>query len=228
MLSGISTVWVLGRGRLGSAVVARLVQRGVRVVPEGELQLLCVPDSAIEEVARSIPGGPWVAHMSGATPIDALAPHVDRFSVHPLQTFVEGRGPEQFDGVWAAVCGETDEARSMGRRLAEALGVRPFELDEANRSLYHAGAAVASNYLVTLERAASRLVAGAGAPPEALYPLIRQTVENGFELTGPIARGDRTTVERHRAAIKAHAPELEAMYDALATLTEALTQPRED
>jgi predicted short-subunit dehydrogenase-like oxidoreductase (DUF2520 family) len=165
--------------------------------------------------------------MSGATPLDALAPHVDRFSVHPLQTFVRGRGPEQFDGAWAAVCGETDEARSMGRQLAEALGVRPFELKEANRSLYHAGAAVASNYLVALERAASRLVAAAGAPPEALYPLIRQTVDNGFELTGPIARGDRATVQRHRAAIKAHAPELEAMYDALATLTEALAHSRQ-
>ena len=42
----------------------------------------------------------------------------------------------------------------------------------------------------------------AGAPPEALVPLMGRTIENGFELTGPIARGDWETVERHRAALR--------------------------
>src|SRR5260221_8454066 len=42
----------------------------------------------------------------------------------------------------------------------------------------------------------------AGAPPEALEPLMRRTMENGFELTGPIARGDWSTVDAHRDAIR--------------------------
>src|SRR3954471_13271783 len=84
----VDIVNVIGSGRVGSAVAARLRERGVDVRADGaELVLLCVPDSAIAEVARGIPEGPWVAHVSGATPLAALAPHVRRFSVHPLQTF---------------------------------------------------------------------------------------------------------------------------------------------
>ena len=88
-------------------------------------------------------------------------------------------------------------------------------LDE-NRAAYHAGAAIASNYLVTLRQAAGSLLEAAGAPPEALDPLMRRTIENGFELTGPIQRGDWETVERHLEAIQANRPELEAMYRVLA------------
>jgi predicted short-subunit dehydrogenase-like oxidoreductase (DUF2520 family) len=160
-----------------------------------------------------------VAHVSGATPLSALDPHRRRFGLHPLQTFTRARGPEQLDGAWAAVTAETDEARRKGFELAETLGLRPFELAEAGRPLYHAGAAIASNYLVTLHRAASALFEAAGAPPEALEPLMRRTIENGFDLTGPIARGDWGTVDAHVAAIRARRPELEPMYRALAEAT---------
>jgi predicted short-subunit dehydrogenase-like oxidoreductase (DUF2520 family) len=59
----------------------------------------------------------------------------------------------------------------------------------------------------------------AGAPPDALLPLMRRTMENGFELTGPISRGDWATLDAHLAAIGAHRPELEAVYRALAEAT---------
>ncbi len=217
---GFARIHVLGRGRVGGAVAARLLERGVEVSPaRPDLVLLCVPDRAIREVAAAIPPGPWVAHVSGATPLDALTPHARRFSVHPLQTFTRGRGPEQLDGAWAAVTGEEAEATRHGVWLAQTLGLRPFLLADQSRVLYHAGAAVASNYLVTLYRSAARLLQEAGAPPEALQPLMRRTIDNGFELTGPIARGDWDTVEAHVMAIRRHAPELEAMYRALGDLT---------
>ncbi len=187
-----------------------------------DLVLLCVPDGAIAEVAASVEPGPWVAHVSGATPLAALAPHTRRFSVHPLQTFTRARGPEQLDGAWGAVCAENDEARAAGVELAETLGLRPFELADSARTLYHAGAVFVSNYLVTLHRAASLLFESAGAPPEALEPLLRGTIENGFELTGPISRGDWETVDAHRAAIHAARPELADLYETLAGATLAL------
>jgi len=217
----IESVNVIGaRGRVGGAVSARLVERGVTLRDEGTaLVLLCVPDRAIPEVAAAIEPGPWIAHVSGGTPLAALVPHVRRFSVHPLQTFTHDRGSEQLDGAWAAVSGETAAALAVGTELAETLGLRPFPLDDDRRALYHAGAAVASNYLVTLRRAAGELLAGAGAPDEALDPLMRRVIENGFQLTGPIERGDWETVERHREAIAEHAPHLLAAYDALAQLT---------
>ena len=218
----IESVKVVGAGRVGSAVSARLAERGVALDrDEPELVLLCVPDRAIAEVAAATPAGPWVAHVSGATPLAALDPHERRFSVHPLQTFTRSRGPEQLDGAFAAVTAETDEARAAGFWLARTLGLEPFALADGRRALYHAGAAIASNYLVTLRRAAGDLLEAAGAPPDALDPLMRRTIENGFELTGPIARGDWETVDKHVAAIRAARPELEEMYRILAETTKA-------
>jgi predicted short-subunit dehydrogenase-like oxidoreductase (DUF2520 family) len=214
------SVNVIGRGRVGSALAARLEERGVPVRDDGELALLCVPDAVISSLARGLtPDGGWIGHVSGATPLSALDPHTRRFSVHPLQTFTRGRGPEQLDGAFAAVTAENAEARERGLWLADTLGLTPFELADEARPLYHAGAAIASNYLVTLHRAASELFETAGAPPAALEPLMRRTIENGFELTGPIARGDTQTVETHLRALRARAPRLEPMYRALAEAT---------
>ena len=218
----MNSVNVIGRGRVGSAMAARLEERGVELrADDAELVLLCVPDRAIPAVADAIAPGPWVAHVSGATPLAALEPHSKRFSVHPLQTFTLARGPEQLDGAWAAVTAENIEARSIGWELADILGLRPFDLDDGARTLYHAGCAFASTYLVTLYRIASRLFEGAGAPPEALVPLMQRTIENGFELTGPIERGDWGTIDAHLAALREHRPRLEPVYRALTEATTA-------
>jgi predicted short-subunit dehydrogenase-like oxidoreductase (DUF2520 family) len=215
-----SRVHVMGRGRVGGAVHGRLVERGLAADgPDADLVLLCVPDAAIARVAATIPPGPWIAHVSGATPLSALQDHEHRFSLHPLQTFTHRRGPEQLDGAWAAITGETAGALERGRWLADRLGLRPFDLRDDSRVLYHAGAAMASNFLVTLYRSAARLFEHAGAPAEALVPLMRRTMDNDFELTGPIARGDWSTVDAHLAAIHQTAPDLEALYRALAQVT---------
>ena len=219
----IERAHVIGAGRVGSAIAARLRERGLGLDPKGaELVLLCVPDRAIAEVAAELPAGPWVAHVSGATRLSALDPHVRRFGLHPLQTFTRERGAEQLDGAFAAVTAETAEARDVGVWLARTLGLEPFELADDRRATYHAGAAIASNYLVTLRRAAGSLLEAAGAPPEALDPLMRRTIENGFELTGPISRGDWETVAAHVTAIRAERPALVPMYETLAETTKAL------
>jgi predicted short-subunit dehydrogenase-like oxidoreductase (DUF2520 family) len=216
----IERVNVIGSGRVGSAVSARLSERGV-AVGDGDpnLVLLCVPDTAISDVSRALtPGRAWVGHVSGATPLAALEPHERRFSLHPLQTFDRSGDPAQLDGAWAAITGDDGEALAVARELAETLGLRPFELADADRTLYHAGAVFASNYLVTLQRAAVRL----GVPAEGLEPLMRGTIEHGFDLTGPIARGDWGTVEAHKHAIRMKHPELEHLYDTLAEATVVL------
>ena len=213
----IERVHVIGSGRVGSAVSARLRERGVGVSDDDpDVVLLCVPDTAIADVSRCLaPGRAWVGHVSGATPLAALDPHERRFSLHPLQTFDRSGDPTQFDGAWAAISGETGEALAVARELADALGLQPFELADGDRTLYHAGAVFASNYLVTLERAAARL----GVPAEGLAPLMTRTIENGFDLTGPIARGDWATVEAHKQAIREAHPELEQLYETLAEAT---------
>ena len=218
----IETVNVVGRGRVGSAVAARLEERGVELLEDGaDVVLLCVPDSAIAATVecQTLDVSQWVGHTSGATPLSALGSRERRFGLHPLQTFNRSGDPSQLDGAYAAVTGETDEAREVGRELARLLGLEPFDLDEADRALYHAGAAMASNYLVTLHRAASGLLEDAGAPPAGLEPLMRRVIDNGFELTGPIARGDWETVDRHLDAIRRRKPALEPLYRVLAEAT---------
>jgi predicted short-subunit dehydrogenase-like oxidoreductase (DUF2520 family) len=229
----LEPVSIVGTGRVGSTLAARLRERGVAVLSRAdrgpdlagaELVLLCVPDTAIVEVARRIRTGPWVAHVSGATPLAALEPHTRRFSMHPLQSFSGSRGPEQLDGAWAAVTAESEEARDEGLEFARTLGLEPFVLADRDRPLYHAGAVFASNYLVTLYRAAADLLREAGAPPQALGPLMRGTIDGGFELTGPIARGDWATVEAHLAVIRDRKPELEELYRKLADATEVIAR----
>jgi predicted short-subunit dehydrogenase-like oxidoreductase (DUF2520 family) len=210
-------VTVIGAGRAGSTIAARLRERGVALRDDAELRLLCVPDRVITEVARSIEPGPWVAHVSGGTPLSALDPHTNRFSIHPLQTLTTSRGPEQLDGAWGAVTADDQDGRERAVWLAEMLGLRPFELADDARALYHAGASIASNFLVTLHRAAAELFERAGVPAEALVPLMERTIENGFELTGPIARGDWETVDRHLAALRGS--DLAPLYSALAEAT---------
>ena len=213
-------VHVIGRGRVGSALASRLADRGLSLDErQPDLVVICVPDRAIAEVAAAIAPGPWITHVSGATSLAALDPHTRRFGLHPLQTFTRSRGAEQLDGAWAAVTAETPDAESRGVWLATTLGLRSFVIADRDRVIYHAGAVVASNYLVTLYRAASRLLAEAGAPPEALVPLMRQTIANNFALTGPIERGDTATVEAHIGEITRRVPELAPMYHVLASIT---------
>ncbi len=213
----IESVHVIGSGRVGSAVTARLHERGLAVDGDDpDVVLLCIPDASISAKARDlVPGRGWIGHVSGATPLAALDPHERRFSLHPLQTFDRSGDPTQLDGAWGAICGETEAALALARELAELLGLQPFELADESRTLYHAGAVFASNYLVTLQRAAVRL----GVPSEGLVPLMLRTIENGFDLTGPLARGDWQTVKAHKQAIRAAHPELEHLYETLARAT---------
>jgi predicted short-subunit dehydrogenase-like oxidoreductase (DUF2520 family) len=222
-----TSVCVVGAGRVGSAVAARLAESLPTRLTGRELEtgaadlvVLCVPDRDIPEVAAAIPPGPWIAHTSGSRTLEPLDPHVRRFSLHPLQTFVPGGGPEQLDGAWSAVSGESEEALAAGFELADLLGLRAFELDDEEHALYHAAASMAQGFLVAVHWAAAELFEQAGAPPAALLPLMRRTMDNDFELTGPLTRGDWETVERHLEVIRERRPELEPMYRAL---TEMIT-----
>jgi predicted short-subunit dehydrogenase-like oxidoreductase (DUF2520 family) len=202
------TACVVGAGRVGTALAARLSEhvptrttRHDLEIGDADLVILCVPDRAISEVAQAIPTGPWIAHTSGARSLGELDPHERRFSLHPLQTFTLARGPEQFTGAWAAVSAEGPEALEAAQELARLLGLKAFELEDAQRPLYHAAAIMASPFLVTLHDVAASLMEAAGGPPEALTPLMLRTIENGFQHTGPQVRNDEETLERAGAAV---------------------------
>ncbi|HEU4975907.1 MAG TPA: DUF2520 domain-containing protein [Baekduia sp.] len=231
MLSDLSRCAVVGHGRLGTALAAALRAAGIAVDgPLGRdadaagagLVLLCVPDGEIAAAAACLAPGALVGHCSGATTLEPLAPH-EAFSMHPLMTVTEAGA--RFAGAGAAIAGSTPRALEAARGLALALGMQPFEIPDEDRAAYHAAAAIASNFLVTLQWAAERV---GGVDAALLAPLVRATVDNWAAegpqraLTGPIARGDEGTVARQREAVAERAPELLPLFDALAQATREL------
>jgi len=231
---GSLRIAIVGAGRLGGALAARLRAAGVAVSgPLGrgadgagaEVVLLCVPDGEIAAAAARVAPGPLVGHCSGATGLEQLGAR-GGFSLHPLMT-VSGN-EAALEGATCAVDGSDERARDLARALARALGMRPVELAPEDRAAYHAAASVASNYLVTLEAAAARLAESAGLRRSDLVPLARASVESWARLggaralTGPLARGDEETVARQRAAVAARAPDLLPLFDALAGATRTL------
>ncbi len=231
-----ATISVIGRGRLGFALAAALnagepLGRGSDGAG-ADIVLLCVPDAEIAPAAALVQQGRLVGHCSGATTLAPLAPH-EAFSLHPLMTVASGAGGHaDFSGARCAVAGSTPRALAAAHDLAARLGMIAVEIDDADRAAYHAAASMASNFLITLEGAAERLLATTGAQRELLVPLVRATVENwaalGAEraLTGPIARGDHATVERQRDAVAERAPELLELFDALADATREMAVVR--
>lgn len=241
--------WALvGAGRMGTALGRAMhdaglavdgpLHRGEPVPPATDAVLLCVPDAAIAAAAALVPPQPGrlVGHCSGATSLESLHPH-EAFSLHPLMTVAPAddataltpaaaTGPATaLAGAGAAVAGSTPRARAVARWLAGALGLHAVDVADHDRAAYHAAASIAANFLVTLEGAAERLLATTGVGREAIVPLARQALENwaaagpARALTGPIARGDATTVERQRAAVAERTPELLDVWDALADAT---------
>jgi len=224
---------VVGAGRLGTALAGALRAAGVPISgPHGRgyhgvgdaAVLLCVPDDAISAAVAGIAAGPLLGHCSGVSGLDVLGGR-EGFSVHPLMT-VPREGAD-FRGVWAAVSGSTPYALAAAESLTAALGLRPVRVAEADRAAYHAAAAFAANFLITVESAAAQLMSTAGLDREVLLPLARAALENwgrsgSSALTGPVARGDRRTVARHRDVIASRTPALVALFDALVGATERL------
>jgi predicted short-subunit dehydrogenase-like oxidoreductase (DUF2520 family) len=229
------SVRVVGPGRAGSALstalaavgwsIAEPVRRGgdLTVAAEGvDLLVLATPDVVIAEVARAVTPveGTVVAHLAGSLGLDVLAQHPRRAAVHPLVSLPDAEvGARRLrSGAWFAVAGDPPDALALVEALVADLGGRSFTVADADRAAYHAAAAIASNHLVALLGQVERVAAGAGVPFEAYLDLVRVTLDNVAEmgpaaaLTGPVARGDWATVERHRAALPAD--ELVA-YDAM-------------
>jgi predicted short-subunit dehydrogenase-like oxidoreductase (DUF2520 family) len=225
--------------RLPSAIAVTTSQA---VVDRTDLVFLAVPDDAIAPVCEGLR---WRAstnavHCSGAHSLDVLAEARDggagTGSCHPLQTLTGAAG--EAGRLAGCVFGiEADEPlRSTLREIVRRIGGEPLVLEAGDKPLYHAAAVLSSNYVVTLAAVAADLWSTFGLDRahalRALLPLLRGTVDNLDEqglpdaLTGPIARGDITTVQRHLDALAAQQPETAALYRDLGRATVPLAGER--
>ena len=170
-------------------------------------------------------------HCSGSMGLEVLAPlqregaHVG--SLHPLQSFAGGA--TELAGVYMAMDGD-EAACAAAQQIATTVGGHPFQVPAAERAAYHAAACICSNYAVAVEALAqglmSRWLGNEEAAWQALLPLFKGTAANlqsttspRTVLTGPIARGDVNTVEKHLAVLP---PDLVDVYCSLGLATTKL------
>ncbi len=235
-ITGVATTRLETARRAAAAMGAeRFSDSPWKISRDAQVIFITTPDDAIrptcEEMARrhGFKSAQVVIHCSGALSSHILASARDSGAVaatiHPLQSFASVDQAETLvPGSYCAVEGDP-EALPLIRTLVEDLGGILMEISPEGKTLYHAAAVVASNYLVALIHLAQELNGTAGLSPkvsfEALLPLIQGTLANigakGIPeaLTGPIARGDVDTVATHLKAIEARAPDLLALYRSL-------------
>lgn len=215
---------------------------GAAIVPADEvvamsaLVLLAVPDDVLPGLVGGLASagawrpGQFVAHTSGAHGLAVLAPAAAAGSMalalHPAMTFT-GRDEDiaRLDGAPFGITAEP-LCRPVAEALVVEMGGEPFWVGEQARAAYHAALSMGSNHLVTLVSDALDLLGAAGveAPSRVLAPLLGAALDNTLRLgdaalTGPVSRGDASTVARHLLAIDDRAPELRAPYVALAART---------
>lgn len=196
------------------ATLSTLRRADLTLVGSGDDQ---IPSLAAALAATEVPlAGTIAFHCSGALPASVLAPLQQRgaaiASVHPVRSFaLPEKVVAQFDGTWCGVEGDPSAIAAL-EPLFAAIGARFVAIDGERKVLYHAGAVFASNYLVTLLDTAVQAYGKAGIAPDValqmMSALVRETADNVLQdgtekaLTGPIARGDASTVIQQYRAIR--------------------------
>jgi predicted short-subunit dehydrogenase-like oxidoreductase (DUF2520 family) len=209
------------------------------ITPRADIVFITTPDSAIPDTCNKISknigfaDNAVVMHCSGALASSVLssAKNCGAWigSMHPLQSFASAEyETNPFQDIVISIEGE-ERALEFAKKISADLGGLDVEILTEAKTLYHASAVVASNYLVTLLDLAIQLIGDAGVDRQdafkLLKPLIEGTLSNiektGAEdaLTGPIARGDVKTVEKHIKEIGLKRPELLTLYKTLAFFT---------
>ncbi len=215
----MTTVSLIGPGRAGRSLAAALADAGCDVrdvltrhddvtsAARGvDVLVIATPDAAIAEVAARVRPEPdtVVVHLSGALGLDVLAPHPRRASLHPLVPLpsAEVGRVRLRSGITFAVAGDP-----VAAELAGVLDGNVVVVEDEHRAAYHAAACIASNHLVALMGQVERVATSAGLDLEAFVGLARAALTDvvelgpGAALTGPAARGDDTTLERHRQTL---------------------------
>ena len=221
--AGYPLVGVTGRSEASRLRITTLLP-GVDVLTPAELAaasdilVLAVPDDDLiaiaEELAASgaIRPGQYVLHTSGRHGLDALASltrlGARAIAFHPAMTFTGTPVDLERTPVFGLTAEPAD--RPFAEELVAALGGTPMWVAEADRVLYHAALAHGANHLVTLVAQSMDLLSTAGAadPAAVLRPLLTAAVDNvlaygNAALTGPVVRGDVTTIRAHVDALAA-------------------------
>ncbi|MBP5365968.1 MAG: DUF2520 domain-containing protein [Bacteroidales bacterium] len=189
--------------RLADLVGARYTTDLCGLCRTSDIYIISVSDNAISGIASQLADTEViVAHTSGATDIDALAPCQRRGVIYPCQTLTR-TAPIDFKGVPLLIEASDEETRTILMEFAKSLSNFVSQSDSVQRAQMHVAAVVASNFTNRLLTLAHDYLKRHNVPFEMLRPLVEQTVSKAFTMnpydaqTGPARRGDTATIERH-------------------------------
>lgn len=207
---------------------------------------ITVSDDSLETVAKEIAQLEIPAHIkafihtSGVHSIKALQSIQKKgfatYSAHPLMAFGKANeSAKQLSDIYFSLETSSETKDNYLLRFFEKTGNPVLRIDTDKKELYHCAASVLSNYLVTLLNLAYEMFAESGMTKkeikEATEPLLRSTLKNIVEnekmsdaLTGPIKRGDKTTVIKHLTALEKNMPDKMALYKELGKETMNMLQ----
>lgn len=193
----------------------------INALKKADIWLIATPDKDIESATKQLLAADVlqpdniVFHCSGLLPSSILHNQLEGLnvaSVHPIHSFADPQlSIDSFSGTYCAIEG-SEKAVDQLTKLFSSLGALPFAINRQHKDLYHAATVMACNYLVSLLHISDQMMHKAGVDKaqtgRPLEPLIRQTMENYLSLggkqalTGPIARGDIETIEKHLIALE--------------------------
>ncbi len=250
-LAEVTILDVVTRSLAGARSAVNFIGAGhpcdsIAQIQRATIFLIAVPDDQItaccDALARTgrLGNGVVVLHCSGALASSALHGATSQgasvASIHPIRSFADPSiVAASFAGTFCGVEGDPVALALVGP-LFEAMGGRLVQIRTDAKTVYHAAAVFASNYVVSLMSVAQQAYVAAGIAPDVamamLAPLTRETLDNvvrrgpAMALTGPIVRGDDATVVRQQQALRLWDADVGDLYAALADATRRLAARR--
>lgn len=207
--STLKAIEFIGQGAYCNSLMA---------LPPADIILISTPDEFISEIAKTVSSNlniknqAIVFHCSGTLDSDTLLPFKEKgcfiASVHPMTSV---NRPDirvtDYAGTYCAMEGD-DVALAVIGPLFKAIGSIVYPIKKEKKALYHAAGVFASNYIVTLSQQALDCLLESGVEEKIAMPLtlnlmrstltnLEHTLSSKAALTGPIQRGDLTTIKKH-------------------------------
>ena len=176
-----------------------------------EIFFISVADDALEDVAQEVvlPDRVILVHTSGSQPISRLGyAAADNLGVfYPLQTFTKNKSIS-FDDIPILIEAENNKTSKTLQNLGKSISKKVLQVTSKERLAIHLAAVFACNFTNQLFVIAENILKNQGLNLELLRPLIAETINKGLDIgpsnaqTGPAARGDLETLDKHMEYLK--------------------------
>lgn len=206
-------------GRLECSYVTLLE----RVVPDADLYVVALKDSALVELLPQITAGKLenalFVHTAGSVPMDIWEGHAFHYGVfYPMQTFSKARDVK-FEDIPVFVEAKQTVDLEVLKKVGCSLSQIVMEADSEQRRYLHLSAVFVCNFANHMLTIGERLLREYNLPLEVMYPLIKETTEkvlggmNPSEAqTGPAVRYDENVMNKHIQLLSAH-PAWQHLYE---------------